>query len=194
MIEGTEKAFQEAKADFAGKNGAFRVVCSNAWKSSKASCLIDNEAELINLVFLTAKKIALRDLEGNREAVLELIQNVVGESQANERMVVRLSNEDHYFLETLQDKSGKRIESLERVKFVSEDNIKSGGCLIETEFGSVDATVEERVERVWQTLHGAKFRNKLPVKKNKHGTLNLPNMYGLSKWPSSPKTSAKSRR
>ena len=151
LIEGTEKAFQEAKTDLTGKMNALESVLKTI-EEIKTRLLIDNEAEFIKLVFEVAKRIALRDIEGNREAALEMIKNVVGETQADERVVVRLSTEDHYFLETLQDKSGQRIESLQRVKFVSEDNIKSGGCLIETEYGSVDATVEERVERVWQTL------------------------------------------
>jgi flagellar assembly protein FliH len=151
LIEGTEKAFQEAKVDLTGKMNALESVLRNI-EEIKKTLLIDNEAEFIKLVFEVAKRIALRDIEGNREAVLEMIQNVVGEAQADEKIVVHLSTEDHYFLETLQDKSGQRIESLERVKFISEDNVKSGGCLIETEYGSVDATVEERVERVWQTL------------------------------------------
>ncbi|MGZ3721475.1 MAG: FliH/SctL family protein [Bdellovibrionales bacterium] len=163
LIEGTEKAFQEAKAALLDKMATFEALLKRI-EELKGQLLIDNEAELIKLVFQTAKRIALRDIEGNREAVLELIQNVVGETQANERVVVRLSTEDHYFLETLQDKSGQRIESLQRVKFVSEDGIKSGGCLIETEFGSVDATVEERVERVWQTLL-AKVPQQAPGKK-----------------------------
>lgn len=152
LIEGTEKAFQEAKANLLEKMSALETLLKRI-ENIKGQLLIDNEAALIKLVFQTAKRIALRDIEGNRDSVLEIIKNVVGDTQADEHVVVRLSPEDHYFLETLQDKAGKRIESLQRVKFVSEDKIKSGGCLIETEYGSVDATVEERVERVWQTLH-----------------------------------------
>lgn len=151
LIEGTEKAFQEAKANLLEKMSALEALLKRI-EDLKGQLLIDNEAGLIKLVFEIAKRIALRDIEGNREAILEMIKDVVGETQADERVVVRLSTEDHYFLETLQDKAGKRIESLQRVKFMSEDKIKSGGCLIETEYGSVDATVEERVERVWQTL------------------------------------------
>ena len=151
LIEGTEKAFQEEKGNLLDKMKMFESLLRTI-EELKTQLLIDNEAELVRLVFLTAQKIALRDLEGNREAVREILTNVIGEIKMDERVVVRLSTEDLYFLETLQDKSGKRIESLERVKFVAEDGIKSGGCLIETEFGNVDATVEERVERTWQTL------------------------------------------
>lgn len=151
LIEGTEKAYQEAKIELAEKIVALGSVLKNL-EELKQQLLIDNEAELIKLVFLTAKKIAIRDLEEHRDAVKEIILDVVSELKSNERLVVRLSNEDLYFIETLQDKSDQRLEALERVKFITDDTIKSGGCLIETEFGSVNATIEERVERVWQTL------------------------------------------
>lgn len=151
MIEGTEKAFLEAQTDLLAKLKMFEDLLKRM-EDLKSRLLIDNEAGLIQLVFHTAKKMALRDLKDNREAVLEILRNVVGEIQENERVVVRLSPEDLLFIETLQEKGGQKIESLARVKFVPEDNLTSGGCVIDTEYGSVNATIEERVERTWQTL------------------------------------------
>lgn len=151
LIEGTEKAFQEAKANLLERLSTMESMLKSM-EEIKASLLIANEAEFVKLLFLTAKKIALRDLESNREAALEIIQSVTGESQADEHVTVRISAEDLYFIETLQEKSGQKIESLKRVKFVADETVKPGGCFIETEYGTVNATVEERVERVWQTL------------------------------------------
>ncbi len=151
LIEGTEKAFQEAKQHLVDKMVMFERLLKRM-EDLKTIMLIDNEAALIQLVFHTAKKMALRDLKDNREAVLEILKHVVGDIQENERVTVRLSHEDLAFLETLQEKGGQHIESLKRTKLVGEDKLTSGGCVIDTEFGSVDASVEERVERTWQTL------------------------------------------
>jgi flagellar assembly protein FliH len=151
LIEGTEKAFQEAKADLLAKLTMFENVLLRV-EELKKQLLIDNEAALIQLVFHTAKKMALRELKDNREAVLEILQHVVGEIQDNETVNVRLSSEDLLFIEGLQERGGQNIENLKRVKFLPDDKMTSGGCFIETQFGSVDASVEERVERTWQTL------------------------------------------
>jgi len=151
LIEGAEKAFQEAKQDLVERLQSLEKLLKRI-EDLKTRLLVDNEAGLIQLVFHTAKKMALRDLQDNREAVHEILKDVVGGIQENERVVVRLSPEDLKFIESVQEKSGQRIESLQRVKFVPEDGITSGGCKIETDFGSVNATVEERVERTWQTL------------------------------------------
>jgi flagellar assembly protein FliH len=150
-MEGGEKAFQEMKAAMVERMNSLEKLLKRI-EDLKGQLLIDNEAALVKLSFLIAKKIAYRDLEEHHEAAREILKSVVGEVQADEKVVVRLSHEDMGFLETLQTKSGEKIEGLERVKLVSQDGIKSGGCLIETEFGSVNATVEERVDRIWQTL------------------------------------------
>jgi flagellar assembly protein FliH len=151
LVEGTEKAYQDSKVEFVDRLNSFDNMLKNI-ETLKNRLLVQNEAELIKLVFLTAKKIALRDLESNREAVVEILKHVTGEMQSDERISVRLNPEDLLFLESLQDKTERRLQNFERMKFVPDEKVKSGGCLIETEYGSVDATVGERVDRTWQTL------------------------------------------
>lgn len=151
LLEGTEKAFQETKGELLARMASMEAILKRL-EELKTHLLVDNEAALVRLVFLVAKKIAMRDLEENRDAVWEILQHVSAEFQNDEKLMVRLCTQDLLFLESLQDKSGQKIESLQRIKFVVDDNIKPGGCLIETEFGNVDATLEERVERTWTTL------------------------------------------
>lgn len=151
LIEGTEKALQESKTDLQERLRSMDALLKNL-ESLKKRLMVDNEAELIRLVYLIARKMALRDLEQNREAVLEILSHVVGEMQTDERISVKLSPEDLYFLEGLRDKVGDHIQNFERIKFQADEKVKSGGCLIETEYGSVDASVDERLERTWATL------------------------------------------
>ena len=151
LTEGTEKAFQEEKANLLARMNSVEQVLKRL-ENLKAHLMVDNEKSLVSLVYSIAKKIALRDLEENRDAVWEILQHVVTEFQNDERLSVRLNQADLTFLEGLQNKSGQKIESLKRIAFVADDTVKPGGCLIETEYGNVDATLEERVERTWQTL------------------------------------------
>lgn len=151
LIEGTEKAFQEEKTNLLSQMQTIEDLMKRI-EDLKRHLLVDNENALVAMVYQIAKRIAMRDLEENREAVLEILNHVVHEFQNDEKLNVRLNTQDLYFLETLQDKGAKKIESLKRISFVADDNIKPGGCVIETEYGSVSATVEERVERAWQTL------------------------------------------
>lgn len=158
LIEGSEKAFADMKAELTKKQSDLETLLKRV-ETLKARLLVDNEENLIRLVYLTANKMALRDLEENREAVLEILKSVMTEMQADEKVVVQLSKQDFEFINHIQEKSGQKIESLERVKFVVNESIRPGGCKIETEYGSVDATVDERLERTWQTMQSRIPRN-----------------------------------
>lgn len=151
QIEGTEKAFKESQGDLNDRLKVIEEIIKSIEKQ-KRQILIDNEATVINLVFQVAKKLALRDLSEHREAAVEILREVLGQMTNDEKIVVHLANEDLLFIETFQEKSNQRIEGLERTKLIASDKIQVGGALIETDFGTVDASVEERVERVWQTL------------------------------------------
>lgn len=152
LVEGTEKAFQDSKEEFKQRLGALDSILANL-ETLKGRLLVNNEAELIKLVFLCAKKLALNDLEKHRNAVVEILKHVVGEMQTDERITVRVNEEDMIFLSSLQDKADQKMQNFERIKFIVDEKVRPGGCLIETEYGTVDATVEERVERVWQSLY-----------------------------------------
>lgn len=151
LIDGVEKAYQEEKVTLQERLSNLDQFLKTM-EQQKKLILIDNEAELISLVFQVAKKIALRDLAENREAVLEILKPLVEELHGDEKITVRVSSDDLYFLQTLRDKTGQAVEKLEKIKFIDDEKMRSGGCILETAYGSVDASVEERVERVWQTL------------------------------------------
>lgn len=151
LIEGAQKAFDESKANLLEHMSSLEALLKRI-EDLKTHLLVDNENALVTLVYQIAKRIAMRDIEENRDAVVAILQHVMQEFQNDERINVRVSNEDLAFLEILQQKTGQRVESLKRLKLTPDDMIKSGGCLIETEFGNVDATLEERVERAWQAL------------------------------------------
>lgn len=153
LTEGTEKAFQEEKANLLAHMQSMEAFLKRL-EDLKTHLMVDNEKSLVTMVYQIAKRIAMRDLEENRDAVWEILQHVVLEFQNDERINVRLNQEDLAFLETLQQKSGQKVESLKRIHFIADESVKPGGCLIETEYGNVDATLEERVERTWQTLAG----------------------------------------
>ncbi len=151
LADGSEKAFENVKAELEERLAFLESILKDI-ERMKSRLVTENEGELVQLVYLIAKKIAMRDLEENREAVLGILQDVAGQFQADQKVVVHLAQSDLDFLKLAQEKSGQKLEVLESMKFNVNESVKPGGCIIETEYGSVDATIEERVERTWQAL------------------------------------------
>jgi flagellar assembly protein FliH len=151
QAEGGEKAFVAAQGALNERLESLNTVISRV-ESIRQRRLIDNEAEFVRLTFLIASKIAARDIAANPEAVLPVLEHIVNEMQEIEKITVNISPGDAETIAALVERGDPRTLILERTKMVTDETIQPGGCLVKTNFGDVDATVEERVERAWASL------------------------------------------
>lgn len=163
LADGREKAFQEAQVEFAQRLASLDQLLG-AIENQRKQILVDNEEQFIGLLFQIAKKISMRDLSEHRGAVVEILKNLVEEMNADEKITAHVSMADLEFINAIKDKTSRKIEKIKKIKFVDDERITPGGCVMETGFGSVDASVEERVERAWQLL-----KDRIPQKRPGQG-------------------------
>jgi flagellar assembly protein FliH len=163
LADGREKAFQDAQVEFAERLGSLDTLLHSI-EDQRRQILVDNEEQFITLLFQIAKKISMRDLGEHREAVVEILQHLVEEMNADEKITAHVNQADLTFINAINEKSNQKIEKIKKIKFLEDDRITPGGCVMETGFGSVDASVEERVERAWQLL-----KDRVPQKRPGHG-------------------------
>lgn len=121
-------------------------------KNLKKEMVTYNEAHLIKLTFQMAARLAKTSLEGNNDAMVEILRNAVSLSQDEENIRVQVSPSQFEFLETLKSETGREFEFIKRIRFEKSEEISDGGCIVETNYGEVDARIEQRVEQLWATL------------------------------------------
>jgi flagellar assembly protein FliH len=154
--EGQESAYRE-KSDELSENlkkidRAMRVL-----ERLKVELVKQNEASLVTLVYQIASKIALAEIKEKPELILPIILEAASGAQDEENIVIKLSHADLDFLENTKERLGQEFEFAKRAKLEGTDEIEPGGCVIVTNFGQVDATIEKRLEKVW-----ASIQQKLP--------------------------------
>ena len=66
--------------------------------------------------------------------------------------MIYVSNQQIEFLEKLKVEGKVEFDFLEKVKLIGNDKILPGGCIVETNYGEVDAQIEQRVEQLWTHL------------------------------------------
>lgn len=111
------------------------------------------EREMLELVFSISKKVIHHELtlqEGLVQKTLEeAFQNVVD----RKRIIVHLHPADYQFLLNHSDRFPFIRGQTEGIRVVEDPSISRGGCLLETSFGEVDATIEgqfaEIVSSIW---------------------------------------------
>ena len=151
LSEGREIAFKEYKAKLEEKiNNVDNLL--KLFNEMKTKLAADHESHLVQMVYHFASRIAMREIKQDPSSILSVVQKVVADAQSDEQLMIRVSPSDLEFLEEVRSKTGKAAEVLKRVKLDATEGITPGGCLLESNYGSIDATVEMRVQRAWEAL------------------------------------------
>ena len=154
--EGFDKGFQEGKREgLALSEKRFQGIMERAKESleklAKArkelqDSLKSYEAELVSLAFQIGASIAMRELSEKPESIGEIVQKALERIGESSEVVVKLNPKDLAALKESGEFEGQGVE------LVSSPTVKRGGCIVETEKGVVDATLETRIREIAESL------------------------------------------
>ena len=161
LTEGKKEAFDKASLEIDARLIEFDRVLK-AIAQLKTELTQQNEAHLVKLAFHIAKRLAYHTIDLNQEVIIDVIRTSIEQAQIEEEVTVQVSPAQFDFLDKLKLETGRDFEFLKRVKLIPVAEIKSGGCIIETNYGQIDARFDERVEKLW-----SQFSENLPKVKNK---------------------------
>jgi flagellar assembly protein FliH len=150
--EGQESALAEFRAQLDEKLVHFDELLGSVAKL-KSELVSSNEAQIVHLVYYLAKRIALAEIVERPELILQIVKDAIHDAQSEEKVTVRVSQSDLDFIESTQAQLGKEFSSLREIKLEANEEITSGGCIIATNYGEVNATLEKRVDKLWLALN-----------------------------------------
>lgn len=114
---------------------------------------------LLKLVFEIAKKIINCEVTTNREYVLSVIKRAVYYIGDKERLIVRVAPQDFEIVSGRKDFWLPVTERVKEIIIENDDRITQGGCIIESNSGTVDARIgvqfkelESLVEKIWENI------------------------------------------
>lgn len=164
LIEGTAKAFEERRVEFEDQIQKMSDLLEG-FESIKERLMAENEATFMTMIHEIASKITMKTVELDKELIIEVMKKVVNEIQSEDQVTVKISPEDMMFVESYKEKTNRNFDFLERLKLEASDSIMSGGCQVETNSGSIDATVRQRINKAWSVIE-----NRLPKIKDDGAT------------------------
>ncbi|HEX4922862.1 MAG TPA: FliH/SctL family protein [Bdellovibrionales bacterium] len=151
LEEGRKRAFDEEKDHLLERLGQFDRILTSI-SHIKTELAIQNEAHIVRLAFELAKKLFFEQLQERPDRILPVLRQAIDLAQSEESVLVRLSEQDHKYIEEFRTKLSKEFDFIKRMKFESSPDIHDGGAVLETNYGVVDATIEERVDKLWSIL------------------------------------------
>lgn len=115
--------------------------------------LEDNlEADYIGLLKVCVEKILGQELRQSPEAVLSVVRSTLREAHQPQEVLVRAHPED---IEILRRNQAGMLEVLTRasaVKLRPDLGVSRGGCMVTTELGTIDGTLEQQISALVEAV------------------------------------------
>jgi type III secretion protein L len=121
-------------------------------KQQAAMVLRDAEQDIIGLSLEIARKIIGRDLERDPQVVMEICANAVEGVRNAKQLVLRVNPQDGAYLrqnrKAIMDLVARSVD----IAFKDDASVEPGGCVIQTEFGTIDAQLDTQFKMLAQVL------------------------------------------
>lgn len=160
LIEGEKKALEEKRVVLDEKISHLDEL-HKTYESLTKNLFEQKETEIIKLVSMVASKIALFEIKTHKEFISELIVKLVEDIQSEEQATVYISQEDYDFIDSARKELELKHPEFQRIKLEVDESIETGGAFLETNIGMIDASIQQRVENIWESL-----KDKLPYVKD----------------------------
>ncbi len=106
---------------------------------------------VLPLALKAAKKIVSKELEAHPETIVDIVLQALAPITQNHRIKIYVSKEEREIVEAHKSKIRDLLEQVESLSILDRPDITPGGCIIETESGIINATIENQ----WRALEAA---------------------------------------
>ena len=132
------------------------------------------EREMIELVITLTKKVIHFEFSTREDAVQEMIQLAVKSVLDRESMVIKIHPTDKEYAESFLPELHHMYSEIKNITFVAHSGIERGGCVIETNFGVIDARIEKLEEQIDRILNLAPPQPDKLIKASEASVIEVP--------------------
>jgi flagellar assembly protein FliH len=153
--EGHADGFKKGEADAQLEFTPLLETLSNAiaeMSRLRAQMFPKMEREMLEMIVGLAKKIILHELTVRENSIQEMLRIGIQSVVDRESMVIRVHPRDKEHAENYRPEILEMFGGIKNIQFVGDPSIQRGGCIIDTNFGTVDARLEKLDEQLDRIL------------------------------------------
>lgn len=149
--EGQEKGRREGYGEAISLMSAFKAGLEDIHHARK-QYYDKAEKEAIDLIVLITGEMVRHSVEGERAVAIDVFRKAVAELHGKQRIVARFNPQDMEFAQLTKEDLMREIGQIGQLEMKSDPEVSPGGCILETNIGQLDATVEKRLMSFHQKL------------------------------------------
>jgi len=142
--EGKETGYAEGKAEVERLISRTQTMLERA-QDKRGEILAESEKEIIDLVLMIARKV-IKVLSENQEGVI--ISNVIQalrKVKTKGTCLIRVNMDDLQLATEHKQEFINLVEGAKDVQILEDTTVDKGGCIIETDFGEIDARISSQL-------------------------------------------------
>lgn len=110
------------------------------------------EKEVTQLALSIARKIVCHEVKTTQETVTCVARKALSRVDNPSKIKIKLNPGDLQFIKDTQDQLSHFLDNVGKIRFEAEESIQSGGCLIETDRGDIDARIEKQFQAIEESF------------------------------------------
>jgi flagellar assembly protein FliH len=155
--EAYEKGFAQGEKDGfeLGEKKAVKIIehiekLFNEINTLKQDVLKENEKEILDLMFAVVEKIVCHEVRRDDTSIKEAIFNALGMAMEKSKVIFNVNPDDYDYVEKLRPNFFRQNKEIKSIVVTSDPAVSRGGCFLETPRGNIDATIESKLEKIYE--------------------------------------------
>ena len=142
--EGRAEGFAEGKDEVDRLIQRTQAVLERA-QAKRGDILAETEQQIIDLVLLISRKVVKVIADNQREVVISNVLQALQKVKDRGNIMVRVNLTDLKLVTDHKKEFIKALEGIKSIQVMEDSSIDSGGCIIETDFGEIDARISSQL-------------------------------------------------
>lgn len=118
----------------------------------RGEILEKTEAEIVELVLLVAKKVVKVISENQKNVVVQNIVQALRKLRTRSEVTIRVNLADLQLASEHAKDFVAMAENAKHIQIVEDTTIDRGGCIIETDFGEIDARISSQLHELEEKI------------------------------------------
>ena len=119
------------------------------------------EKEVVELALQVARRVIRHELSVSKDTILCVVREAMNRVEDPGKIAIRLNPEDLKQIRGAGERFASVLDNLDSIQFEEDPGIECGGCYIQTDYGEIDARIQEQLRAVEEALR-AELRTPAP--------------------------------
>ncbi|SCW32344.1 flagellar assembly protein FliH [Borreliella japonica] len=151
--EGYNKGYESGFEDFDKVMRKLHSIIASLIAERKG-ILESSGAQIVSLVMQIAIKVIKRITDSQKDIILENVNEALKRVKDKTQITIRVNLDDLDILRHKKSDFISKFDVIENLEIIEDPNIGKGGCIIETNFGEIDARISSQLDKIEE-----KFKN-----------------------------------